>query len=429
VARTAAALTVEEAVKMALENNSQIVQANASLLDARSGLYSSYTGLMPRVTADYTRSGSLDSKSRGTRVFGGVPFNIPSQDQEVYSTTPTLSGSWSVLNLTALSDWSSARSGLKAAQLSRKAARQAVALDARGKYYEVVKAIHLARVSSEALRLSRDDERRVRALFTVGSVSRGDLLKAQVRTAQSELDSLARHNGISASRITLATALGVEEMKLGDVDTVLTAETRAYDEAQILAEAERARPDIMAARSQWNAAKASLRAANFGRLPYLWVSGSTDLNPKSTSKTTVAGSNPVSGRFEEDAAYRGQIGVTWNLANGLTNEAAIASSRARVLRAQDAYELLHRNLASEVRQTLLTYREVVEGYNVAQRALDSATENMKLTQQKYNVGSATILELIDAQVQLQTAQSNVVSALAGMRVGEATVEKVRGSGD
>ena len=80
-------------------------------------------------------------------------------------------------------------------------------------------------------------------------------------------------------------------------------------------------------------------------------------------------------------------------------------------------------------QTLLTYREVMEGYNVAQRAIDSATENLKLTQQKYNVGSATILELIDAQVQLQRAQSDVVSALAGMRVAEATVEKVRGSGD
>jgi len=215
------------------------------------------------------------------------------------------------------------------------------------------------------------------------------------------------------------------------VDTVLTAETRAYDGAQILAEAERSRPDVMAARADWNAARASLRAANLGRLPYLWVSGSADLNPKSSSKTTTLGPprSVASGRFEEDRAYRGQVGATWNVFNGLTNEAAIASSRARVLRAEDSYELLHRNLASEVSQTLLTYREVVEGYNVAQRAIDSATENLKLTQQKYNVGSATILELIDAQVQLQRAQSDVVSALAGMRVAEATVEKVRGSGD
>jgi len=51
---------------------------------------------------------------------------------------------------------------------------------------------------------------------------------------------------------------------------------------------------------------------------------------------------------------------------------------------------------------------------------------MKLTQEKYNVGSSTILDLIDAQVQLQTAQSNLVKALAAIRVAEAQINRVRG---
>src|SRR5213596_542773 len=165
-------LTVEKAVQMALARSSQMILADASVLDARSGLYGAYSGMLPRFSADYSRAGSLDAKQRGTRVFGGVPFAINTNDVETYSTTPTLSGSWSVLDLSALSGWSSARSDLRAAQLSRKTARQAVALDARVKFYDVVKAIHLAHVSTDALRLSRDSERRVRALFDVGSVSR-----------------------------------------------------------------------------------------------------------------------------------------------------------------------------------------------------------------------------------------------------------------
>ena len=423
-------LTVEEAVKMALTNHSLIIGANASVLDARSGLYSAYSGILPRASASYSRSGSLSLNQSGTQFFGGTPFNIPPQDQERYSTTPSISGSWSVLNLSALSNWSSARNGLKAAQLSHKATRQEVALDARGKYYEVVKSIHLARVSSDALRLARDDERRVRALFTVGSVSRSDLLKAQVRTAQAELDSIAKHNAINVNRITLATAIGVPEERMGEVDTLLTASPQTYDEGQILAEAEKGRPDLMAAQSELRAAKASLRAANFSRLPYVTVTGSMDLSASSSSKTTQLSPRQVnSGRFEEDRSYGGTVGLTWDLLNGLRNEAGIASSRARVMRAQDGYDVLRRNLTGEVKQTLLTYREVIEGYRVAQRAIESATENLKLTQQKYNVGSATILELIDAQVQLQRAQSDGVSALAGMRVAEATVEKVRGRGD
>jgi outer membrane protein len=65
---------------------------------------------------------------------------------------------------------------------------------------------------------------------------------------------------------------------------------------------------------------------------------------------------------------------------------------------------------------------------VATSAIESATENLKLTQEKYNVGSATILDLIDAQVQLQRASSQGVTARAAIRVAEATLEHVRGGG-
>ena len=75
---------------------------------------------------------------------------------------------------------------------------------------------------------------------------------------------------------------------------------------------------------------------------------------------------------------------------------------------------------------LIAYNEAVERERVSRRALDAATENVRLTQQKYNVGSSTILDLITAQVALARSQSDVVSALATMRVAEAAVERVRG---
>jgi outer membrane protein TolC len=425
-----AAFTVDDAVKLALERSSRIVGAGASLVDAQGGLYRSYSGILPQVQVSGSRSASVREQLRGTQAFSGFIIDTPRQDFTGYTNTPQISGSWNFLDLSALSAWSAARSDLQAARLAQKSTRQDVALDARRKYYDVVKSIHLARVSSQALRLSRDDERRVRALFNVGSVSRSDLLKAQVRTAQSELDSIVKHNAINISRNTLATTIGIEEAKLGEVDTVLTAVARAYDEPQILTEAESTRPDLKAAKADLDAAKASLRAANFLRLPYLSVSGSATYRPVSTSKTiSYEPPDKTSTRSDVDRVYSGQIGVTWNLFTGFGNEASIANSRARLMRSKDSYDALHRNLAGEVHQILQTYREVVEAYNVTQRAIESAEENLKLTQQKYNVGSSTILDLIDAQVQLQSAQSDAVSALAGMRVAEAAVEKVRGRGD
>ena len=97
-----------------------------------------------------------------------------------------------------------------------------------------------------------------------------------------------------------------------------------------------------------------------------------------------------------------------------------------MVRARETRDGLVRNLEGEVRQTLLDHQVSHDRASLGRRTVESASENLNLVQQKYNVGSATILELIDAQVQLQTAQSNVVKALAAIRVAEAQINRVRG---
>jgi outer membrane protein TolC len=79
-----------------------------------------------------------------------------------------------------------------------------------------------------------------------------------------------------------------------------------------------------------------------------------------------------------------------------------------------------------VREALEAVRQANEGLEVATSGLRSAEEDLKLSQEKYNVGSGTILELIDAQVALQRARSNQVTALTQARVAEAQIARVRG---
>jgi len=107
----------------------------------------------------------------------------------------------------------------------------------------------------------------------------------------------------------------------------------------------------------------------------------------------------------------------------------VASARAGLIRARDSRDALVRNLEGEVRETLLSYQEAIEREALAGRAVAAAAENLNLVQQKYNVGSATILDLINAELQLQRSQSDLVSALADIRVAEAAVERVRGAGE
>ena len=429
-AAESAPLTADDAVRLALQKNTQIAGAEASVLEARSGLWGAYAGVLPTISGSTSRSLTLTDYSRGSTILGSAIIPQAPANARSYSGNPAITGSWAFLNPSSLVGLSAARSGLKAARLQRSSTRQDVALATRQQFYQVVKAIHLARVSDSAVQLARDDERRVRALFEVGSVSRSDLLKAQVSTAQSELDSVTKHQDITVQRINLANQIGMDETRLGEVDTVLTVRPQEYDEGSLLAEARRSRPDLIAADAQVASAQASLRSAHWRRLPYLTAQAGYDFQTRSSTRITERNAFPpdtISNAFRAtNFVFQGSVAINLDLFDGFLTDARVAQARASLVRARDARDMLQRNLSSQVKEALLNYQAALETDRVARRALESATENLKLTQEKYNVGSATILELIDAQVQLQRAQSDGVSALAAIRVAEAQIDRARG---
>jgi len=429
-------LTADAAVQLALQHNSQVINSQADVLQARSGVYGAYSGVLPRVSASISRTGSWQDNSVGSEVVAGRVIPRNPTDSDDYSTVPSLSGSWNVLNLSSISGLSSAKTDLAGAMLSRSATRNDIALATRRQFYEVVRAEQLARVSNRALQLARDDERRVQALFQVGSVSRSDVLAAQVRTAQSELDSLTARQATINQRIALASQIGVNEAEMAQVDTSLIVTLRTYSADSLMAEATVNRPDLAAADKELRAAELGLRSANFARWPYLTLNGGLRYQPRSSFTVNTSGlvdsvGNPLptevtSGRSESDLSYNASVALNLDIFNGMQTESRIASARARLVRAQESRDFVRRNLGSEINQALLAYSEAAERERVARRSFDAAAEVVRLTQQKYNVGSATILELIEAQVALARSANETVSALASIRVAEAQIERVRG---
>jgi len=439
-AASAASLTAEEAVQLALQRNTQAISADASVLDARGGLWGAYSGVLPSVSANYSHTRTITDPAERTQTtyFGPLPVDYRTISSNSSSSSPSINGRWSLIDLSSWSSLSAARHGMAAAQASRRATRQDIVLETKRRFYDVVRSARLAEVSAGALKLSRDDERRVRALFEVGSVSKSDLLKAQVRTSQSELDSLVSHHAVTNGRIALASYLGVSESEMSPVDTTLVAEKRSYDLASVLADARASRPDVEAAERELKAAQAGVSAARWRRLPALDLTASANFPTKSRSETEIAFADS-NGNFTDrqvqdventsDTRYSATLGLSMPIFDGFATDAQNASARARLMRSRETRDALIRNLESEVRQALLQYQEAVEREVLGRRTLESAAENLNLVQQKYNVGSSTILDLIDAQVQLQRAQSDLVSAMAAIRVADATLERVRGRGE
>ncbi len=433
-------LTADQAVRMALERNSQIIAANAGLVSARGGLYSSYSAVLPNLSASLGRSGTWTKKSTGSSVFlGGVREN-PRTDLDSYSTSPSLSGGWSIFRLSSFANLRAAQHALTAARMQQATSRSEVAFATRQQFYLVVQAVKQIGVATEALRVARDSEHLVRAKYEVGSVSRADVLQAQVHTSQAQLDSITAVHSLLVGRDELATLVGVEASKMADVDTSLSFTAHAYDEASLLREAEANRPDLQGARASLKSAQAGLRSANLNRLPYVTLNYGLDYRPRSNFKQTAFDTlNLITGRIgpldtplvtsggsRRDLDYQVSVSLNLDLFTGFQTEAGIADARANLMRAQDAYNVLARNLSAQVHEAWLTYQQALTSEAVAEVSVASAVENLRLNQEKYRVGSATILDLITAESTLASAQSQLVGALAGIRVAEAGIDQARG---
>src|SRR5262249_14945476 len=117
-------LTADRAVQLALRQNAQVIGAEAGVLEARSGLYGAYAGGLPSVRGSLSRfnSETKGQEASGVEFIGGQPFNYSvTSDYEAHGTTPSVSGTWSILNLSSLTGVSAARNGMKAARFTRQA--------------------------------------------------------------------------------------------------------------------------------------------------------------------------------------------------------------------------------------------------------------------------------------------------------------------
>ena len=79
-----------------------------------------------------------------------------------------------------------------------------------------------------------------------------------------------------------------------------------------------------------------------------------------------------------------------------------------------------------LRKSLENYSEIIP---INQSVVVSAEEDLKLVQERYSLGSATILEVLDAQVSLIRSNSNLINTVHDARIREKNLKAILGTLD
>jgi|GEM_PF-764196 outer membrane protein TolC len=418
--------SIARAVAAALEGNVDARAAHARTVQARGSALSAWSGILPSLTGSLTYNHSIPDQRNSLYVVpidtsSTATFLVKRRQQEVAEAGVQT-------NLFSVPAWSEKRRQdllRRTAQESEAEARNGVVFAVKQQYFALVKAERLAQVSRESERLARDEETRAEALFEVGTVARGDVLKARARRATTQLDRISAVNQVEIQRSKLKQVIGLKPTTPLQIESALNENVVLPDSAGAVSTALRSRPELSQAAAAERAARAGLFGARAKRLPA--VTGSLTVD---RSKNTTHVAQVGDGEFDDTyyaTEWFGQVSLSLPIFNGFATEGGTKAAKGALLEAEAERRQREVDVAVEVQQAWLSVREAVERIDVAKEGLASAQEDYNFSKGRYDLGAGTFLDLLTAEVSLTQAKQSYVEAVADAHVAEASLERAVGA--
>jgi TolC family type I secretion outer membrane protein len=404
-------LTLSEATALALRQQPTIRSAQGSLTAAEARIPQAKSGYYPRIDLlTGVQTGEFKSSTTGQRTRDESTFINLQGRQLIYDFGKTA----------ALVDEAKAGGRVAGGELDR--VRDVVVQNVRQAYFNVLQARRLVGVADAALARSELNLRSARGFFDVGTKPKSDVTRAEVEVANARVDVIRARNLVRFTQTSLANALGLEATVPIEIEDILVYEPVALDPAQLLTEALGNRPEIRQFQARVDAARAQLAGARARYLPDVSVVGTVGT---ASDDAIVSIDGAASGlSFADQWSITAQL--SWNLFEGFFTQSRVKETQALLETARANYETVELQVRLEVEQAYIAVIEAGERYGATEKAVESARENLRLAQGRYDAGVGTILELTEAQLSLTNAEADSVRAVTDYRVGLAVLDRVVG---
>jgi outer membrane protein TolC len=118
--------------------------------------------------------------------------------------------------------------------------------------------------------------------------------------------------------------------------------------------------------------------------------------------------------------------VSWSIFDGFARERQVTQAKVTRNNVQAGLADARNLTISDIKTAYYNIEQLKEQKAVAGENVAAATEDIKITQEKYNLGAATILDLLDAQVSLKRAEVSRISADFDLNLAISKLEKSMG---
>ncbi len=398
-------ITLDEAMKIALANQPQLILARYAAEAARARVSEAASGLYPSFSASaaYTRTGpgSVSGGGASGGSVGGSYSSAISGQELIYDFGKT-SGSVG-----------QARSQAESAQQGLQQSYQDTINQVKQGYYTLLQVTALVGVQESAVRDQRAHLDLAKARFEAGVAPRADVARAEAALADAVLGLATAQNTAATARVNLNLALGVDVRTPTRIKESREGDLELKDSATIVEQALENRPAARQARADAEAARMALKVARATNRPDLILDG---------SYAWRGSSFPPS-----DRSWSYGLGLSWPFLNfGLTS-GRIREAEANLRAGETRLRQTELSVGSEVVQAYLNVQTARQKVTTSESEVASAEESLRLATGRYQAGVGIYVEVLDAETAAITARTNLVNARYALSTSLAALRAALGT--
>lgn len=408
-------LTLDQSVKIALQRNSTLQKSLNNLKSSESNYKAAIGNLLPGVSAQgsYGWNRSIQPGNSGrTYNLQGFTFNLPatpSSTTDTYNYSAGIDASWTLFNgLSNFAQLSESKKQLESSRLQLENLKQNTVFQTVSLYYAVVNNQQLLKVKEDNVKWNKENLETIVEKNKIGAATLADVYAQQVQEGNAELDLIQTRNNYETSKSNLLYFLGLDVL-----ENYTFADSLTPTEENVL------NSDLSAEFNNLNdlVSKALLNRADYKSaiLDYEGAENGVSFAEGSyyPRLTNTYGYNMYANQLDNLSKSRTySIGLTLSIPifSGFSIDNQVQAAEVNAMNKKVDLDDLKRTIKQNLQQTYLNIQAVEKSLEVSKRNVVSAKENQKITEEKYTLGSGTLLDVLVANSNYTNAQTSLINA-------------------
>ena len=388
-------LTLEEVVRIAIENHSSIKSAQFQIRAQDAVMHQQMAAYYPTINYNnfYRTSNTVSTALNTSKGFDTV--------STAANITMTLYNFGKREGLVQ-----SARDTLEATQQAYNVTSNNIVLSAKQAYYGVLQANALLRVNEDTVKTREVTLRQTQGFYDVGTRPKSDLTQAEANLYIAQANLITARSGVDVAWAALINAMGVDDFPRRPLaeELELTVFPMSLEQAKETAFA--ARPELRQFDALLKAQDQQIAVARRGHLPDVLF----------TSTYGRQSSNVDARLFPLRPSWLVQVNLNIPIFNGFQTTYEVQQALFNYESTKEQLRVQRQQVVLQVEQNYLNLASTRDAVRANDAAVKAAKENLELHEGRYQVGYAPIVEVTDAQTTLTTAQTNYVNAVISYKL-------------